>query len=219
MATKKQQTDFINMIGPLAQKVCYERGYGNAQIWTCIAQACCESAYGTSNLMKKANAFFGVKAPKSWKGLVYNTKTREVYSGQSVVITDQFKAFSTPLESVEDYYNLLASKWNKHYNKSLKQNTVKDCITEIKLGGYATAPNYVSTICSFYNSNKADIEKFKVDHIELIQPEKKSNEEIAKEVINGNWGTGIDRRKRLTEAGYDYFTIQSIVNNMLKSKK
>ena len=46
--------------------------------------------------------------------------------------------------------------------------------------------------------------------------QKKSNEEIAQEVIAGKWGTGIDRRKRLNEAGYDYFTIQSLVNKMLK---
>lgn len=44
---------------------------------------------------------------------------------------------------------------------------------------------------------------------------KKSNEEIANEVINGSWGNGNDRYKRLTEAGYDYNTIQNIVNSKL----
>lgn len=46
-------------------------------------------------------------------------------------------------------------------------------------------------------------------------PEKKSNEEIATEVINGQWGNGDDRRNRLQAAGYDYDAIQSIVNNRL----
>ena len=47
-------------------------------------------------------------------------------------------------------------------------------------------------------------------------PKKKTNEEIAKEVIQGKWGNGIERRNRLTNAGYDYRTIQNIVNQMLK---
>lgn len=44
---------------------------------------------------------------------------------------------------------------------------------------------------------------------------KKSNETIAKEVINGDWGNGNDRKKRLEAAGYDYNAIQKLVNKML----
>lgn len=48
------------------------------------------------------------------------------------------------------------------------------------------------------------------------QPAKKSNEAIAKEVIQGKWGNGKDRQNRLTSAGYDYRTIQNLVNKMLR---
>ena len=44
---------------------------------------------------------------------------------------------------------------------------------------------------------------------------KKSNEQIAREVIEGKWGNGADRKKRLEKAGYNYNTIQSLVNKML----
>lgn len=44
---------------------------------------------------------------------------------------------------------------------------------------------------------------------------KKSNEEIAREVIRGDWGNGDNRKNLLTASGYDYYTIQSIVNNLL----
>ena len=44
---------------------------------------------------------------------------------------------------------------------------------------------------------------------------KKSNETIAKEVIQGKWGNGADRKNRLTAAGYDYNAIQAIVNKLL----
>lgn len=43
----------------------------------------------------------------------------------------------------------------------------------------------------------------------------KPNLEIAKEVLAGKWGNGNDRRTRLTNAGYNYSDIQSIVNALL----
>lgn len=47
-------------------------------------------------------------------------------------------------------------------------------------------------------------------------PAKKSNEQIAKEVINGDWGNGSGRKNRLEAAGYNYREIQRIVNKMLQ---
>lgn len=47
---------------------------------------------------------------------------------------------------------------------------------------------------------------------------KKSIEELANEVIAGKWGSGEERKKRLTEAGYDYRTVQDKVNELLKPK-
>lgn len=46
--------------------------------------------------------------------------------------------------------------------------------------------------------------------------DKKSNQEIADEVIVGKWGNGAERKRRLTEAGYNYGAIQTIVNEKLK---
>lgn len=43
-------------------------------------------------------------------------------------------------------------------------------------------------------------------------PAKKSNEDIASEVISGKWGNGAERKEKLTKAGYNYSEIQSIVN-------
>lgn len=52
----------------------------------------------------------------------------------------------------------------------------------------------------------------------LVNVTKKSNEDIAKEVIEGKWSSGNDRRQRLTNAGYDYNVIQNIVNSMYRRK-
>ena len=38
---------------------------------------------------------------------------------------------------------------------------------------------------------------------------------IAKEVINGKWGNGEERKKKLTAAGYDYKAVQAKVNELL----
>lgn len=50
-----------------------------------------------------------------------------------------------------------------------------------------------------------------------VAPEKpkKSIDEIAREVIRGNWGNGATRKQRLTDAGYDYSAIQKRVNELL----
>ncbi|MBQ1535426.1 MAG: lysozyme, partial [Ruminococcus sp.] len=47
------------------------------------------------------------------------------------------------------------------------------------------------------------------------QPAKKSIDQIAREVIRGDWGAGEERRKRLTAAGYDYNAVQKRVNEIL----
>lgn len=45
---------------------------------------------------------------------------------------------------------------------------------------------------------------------------KKTNEEIAREVIQGKWGNGSERKEKLKNAGYNPSEIQAIVNKMLK---
>ncbi len=47
----------------------------------------------------------------------------------------------------------------------------------------------------------------------------KSNDDIAHEVIDGIWGNGRERTKRLKESGYNPKEIQKIVNRILKEHK
>ena len=44
-------------------------------------------------------------------------------------------------------------------------------------------------------------------------------EELAKEVIQGKWGNGQERKDKLTEAGYDYHEVQTKVNELLNANK
>lgn len=46
-------------------------------------------------------------------------------------------------------------------------------------------------------------------------PAKKTVDELATEVIRGEWGSGFERKARLTAAGYDYDAVQARVNERL----
>ena len=41
-------------------------------------------------------------------------------------------------------------------------------------------------------------------------------DEVAKEVIDGKWGNGKERKKKLSAEGYDWKAVQKRVNELLK---
>lgn len=47
-------------------------------------------------------------------------------------------------------------------------------------------------------------------------PATKSIDEVAKEVLRGDWGNGADRKKRLEAAGYNYTQVQAAVNRLCR---
>ena len=49
-------------------------------------------------------------------------------------------------------------------------------------------------------------------------PTRKTTDQLADEVIAGQWGNGSDRKKRLTDAGYNYDAVQNAVNAKLAKK-
>lgn len=55
------------------------------------------------------------------------------------------------------------------------------------------------------------------DCLQLVKStSSKSVDELAREVINGKWGNGSARKKKLTAAGYDYGAVQKRVNELMK---
>lgn len=49
----------------------------------------------------------------------------------------------------------------------------------------------------------------------IVYPVGKTIDQLAREVIRGDWGNGQDRVNRLTSAGYDYVLVQKRVNELL----
>ena len=170
MATKKQQLEFIAMIAPIAQA----KSKGRVLPSVCIAQACCESGYGTSSKMVHANALFGIKVGSSkahfgnaWHDKAYSTRTKECYDGKTyVAITDMFRAYDSVEDAVEDYYDMLAAC--KRYKACIGQKDPLACITAIKNGGYATSPTYVNTIMGIIK--QFDLTRY--DSVATSQPAK-----------------------------------------------
>ena len=162
--TTKQVNDFIRKVAPIAQAKASGRDKWSLPS-VCIAQCCCESAYGTSPKMMRANAILGIKVGKSrvhfgtaWKDKAYSTQTKECYDGKTYVnITDMFRAYDDIDGAIEDYYDMLAAC--SRYRNCLNQTDARNCITAIKNGGYATSPTYISTIMNIikkYNLTRYD---------------------------------------------------------------
>ena len=65
---------------------------------------------------------------------------------------------------------------------------------------------------------RGDILLYETHHVAVVveTDSKKSIFEVAKEVTEGKWGSGNERKIRLAEAGYDYKTVQAEVNRILK---
>jgi len=91
---------------------------------------------------------------------------------------------------------------------TIVQTTTKETET-------TTTPKFTTTSLSINKTKETTSTETKVLEIEVI---KKSNEEIAEEVIQGLWGNGEERKIRLTESGYVYREVQDIVNELVKSQ-
>lgn len=156
MATRSQINGFIAQLSALAIAEAKKRSK-----WVlpsvCIAQAALETGWGTSSLMKKANAYFGIKAT-GWRGKVYNSATLECYDGKTYTnINACFRAYDSVEDSVKDYYDLITGA--ARYQKAVNETDAKTAITAIKNGGYATDPTYVTKVMKIienYNLTKYD---------------------------------------------------------------
>lgn len=110
-----------------------------------IAQAILESNWGKSELAKKANNLFGIKASKDWNGKVYNKETKEQKStGEVYTIKADFRAYDSVIDSIVDHDAFFVSTdWRKNnYKRVLEATNYKDQAYAMKDCGYATDLNY-----------------------------------------------------------------------------
>ena len=156
-----------------------------------------------SGWRETSKTLFGIK------GAGQTLMTQEFINGQYVTVSANFKTYSNLTEAVIQYYELMNTK---RYAAVRDLKTAEEQIKFIHAAGYATDPNYADKIIKIISQNNLT----QYDNVEFNSTTRLSNEEIAKKVIRGEYGNGAARRAKLSQEGYDYKVIQSIVNEMLK---
>lgn len=144
MTTAEQQKAFIEKIGPLVQEIGPQ--YGLVCPSAIIAQACLESAYGTSTKAKHNN-FFGLKYRKNRvfcnSGTFTDGSKEERAGGKVVSITDQWYSFRSIEDGVLGYCQFL----NTPNYANLKGITApEEYLARIRADGYATSSVYVNNV-------------------------------------------------------------------------
>lgn len=103
-------------------------------------------------------------------------------------------------DSLSIYY--IVQKGDSLSSIASKYNTTWQNIYELNKATIGANPNLI------YAGQKLLIKKGE-------SPHKKTIDELAKEVIQGKWGNGEERFRRLTQAGYNYDEVQKRVNEIL----
>lgn len=143
------------------------------------------------------------------------------------LILEMAKTYVETLEAKGYCVGIYANKyWNTTYLTDDWYNTKPRWIaqynTECTYSGEYGIWQYSSSGKVDGISGNADMNYAYVDYPTLLKNQnetsKKTNEEIAKEVVAGLWGNGAERKERLTEAGYNYSDVQAIVNKLVAKK-
>ena len=208
--------EFLTNVIPVIKRVSEQRGYG-AFYKAIVAQAACESAYGTSSLSSKFYNFFGMKATKSYKGKVVDLKTREEYvQGKLTTITATFRVYASVEAGINGYFDFIESY--KRYANLKSSASDDEYIERLKADGWATSSTYATTLKKFKKEIFKD-EGSGIVPVNSVQPSVSDDNviyRVAQDVIKGKYGNGSVRRLRLQQAGYDYQTVQNMVNKILR---
>lgn len=136
--------EFIEAIAPLVQKHAKSYGYGVPS--AIIAQACLESAYGTSGKAKYHN-YFGMKYRAGRltcdSGTFTDTSKEQKSDGSYIDISTKWYKFESMDKGVEGYFQFISIS---NYADARKKTTPEAYLTALKAGGYATSINYVKNL-------------------------------------------------------------------------
>lgn len=205
-----QQSDFIDKVAPIIQKVAKEKGYHVAS--PIISQSILESGWGGTELAKMANNLFGMKAGSSWKGEVYRMRTAEQDShGNQYWVYANFRKYNSIEACIRGYFEFISTP---RYSNLKSAKTALEYLQKIKSDGYATDIRYVDK--TYKIVEKYELQKY--DNFNYIEVKK---EEIPADLLNaantfanyvcsGMLGNGDERKERI------YKIIQTVVNERLR---
>ena len=206
--------EFIEQIAKCVKKYAYV--YGIEVHSPIIAQAILESGWGKSGLASKYHNYFGLKCGSSWKGKSVNMATKEEYKvGTLTNIRDNFRVYDSMDAGIKGYFDFINTS---RYANLKGVKSPEEYVRRIKADGYATSSKYVDNIMRVIRDNKLTRFDDKVGgnmKKEELTGKVLSGKEIinilAKRVINGDYGTGVDRKEKLGEL---YPIVQKRVNEL-----
>lgn len=111
----------------------------------------------------------------------------------------------------------IASEVNKRLNGNTSVNKLSTGLYRVRKT-WSDVKSQKGAFRNLGNAKKcADRFKLKVfdENGKIIYPLGKSIDQLAREVIRGDWGNGEERKRRLTQAGYNYREVQNRVNQIL----
>ena len=139
-STPKQSTTFANKdeflkaMTPVAKEVAASLGISHKIV---LAQAALESGWGSK---VKGNNLMGIKSHGEEGGV--DVVTHEVVNGKRVKLTDSFRAYDTPEDSIRGYGKFLkANSRYKHFLRAGAENEDAQ-LSALQTSGYATDPMY-----------------------------------------------------------------------------
>lgn len=100
-----------------------------------LAQGIHESAYGNSNLAKKANNHFGIKCTKDWEG-------KKMYKWDDEAQKSCFRVYVSAEESYVDHTDFLLNRKHYAFLFDYDRSDYKKWAKGLKKAGYATDPKY-----------------------------------------------------------------------------
>ena len=209
--------DKETFIRKVAEKVGkYAPLYGISVHSPIIAQAIIESGWGKSGLASKYHNYFGLKCGSSWKGGSVNMATREEYKpGVVTNIRDNFRTYEDFDAGIRGYFEFI----NTSRYKNLKGvKSPEEYVRRLKADGYATSSKYVDNIMRVIRDNKltrfdgnGDGDMKKEDLTGKVLSGKEIIDILARRVIDGDYGVGVDRKKKLGDL---YPIVQKRVNEL-----
>nr|MDH3153235.1 phage tail protein [Bacillus licheniformis] len=146
-------TDFIKEIAPDAQRV-YKKYDILASL--IIAQACLESAWGTSGLVQKGKNLFGIKGTYNGQYVLMWT-TEYDKSGNATKVQARFRKYPSWYESIQDLAKLYVNgtSWDpNHYKAVVGEKDYKKASLALVKAGYATDPNYATKLNNLIQTYK-----------------------------------------------------------------
>ena len=159
------QTDFIERIAPIVQKMTAWYGYGVPS--AIIGQACLESAYGTSTKAKHHN-YFGLKYRSGRvtcsSELFIDGSAEQLADGSYIQITDKWYGFSSMEAGVEGYLQFIKID---NYAAARAQTDPRRYLMALKEAGYATSKTYVDSVMSVVT--KYDLTQYDSEQKEVIK--------------------------------------------------